>query len=611
MNDEPALPRWLHVVVLGSFFLTAALVGVLLVQDAARPAQVEQRIVADLEVVDRCETCHDAADHPAPWLDDHPVERFGCTTCHGGQGLAVTKAAAHEAGPDWEHPLYDAAEREAACGSCHEAATVSGAPRLSHGRALLAERGCAGCHTIPGFDLPETAPQLDGLRDKVSAAWVRAWLTDPAPLNPVHKMPRFALTDAERDALVAFLFSLDGPALEPAPAAGDSDRGRLAVAQRRCTTCHRVDDRGGDVGPDLTLAGAKLHPAWLGSFLQDTHRLRPTTRMPGFKLSAEEAADIVAYAGEQWVPDADTPWATAADTVDPGLAAAGRALFVDRGCAGCHRAGDVPRTRAAMALDDLGRRHVSDLPQAGAAPTHDLPSWIATKVLVPAAFDVPGVAAAKMPAFTGLSADDAFDLGIALAALRKDGVPGDWKVAAPAATANVPAGEVGALVDRFRCLVCHQLGGRGGEVAGVALDGEGSRVRRDWLVGFLQAPVTIRMDQSARMPVMGISPAEATALAEWIGSSLADPAVEEGATLGDPAAGALAYAARGCATCHVVHGEGTMKGPTLDGAGARLDPDYVVALLAKGGAVVPGNRHPEGGLPEAEARDLAAWIESL
>ncbi|MBW1945618.1 MAG: hypothetical protein JRJ51_22725, partial [Deltaproteobacteria bacterium] len=59
--------------------------------------------------VDRCQTCHLGIDsqglekapvpyqtHPEPtitWI--HPIERFGCTLCHEGQGCALTKAEAH------------------------------------------------------------------------------------------------------------------------------------------------------------------------------------------------------------------------------------------------------------------------------------------------------------------------------------------------------------------------------------------------------------------------------------------------------------------------------------------------------------------------------------
>lgn len=215
-----------------------------------------------------------------------------------------------------------------------------------------------------------------------------------------------------------------------------------------------------------------------------------------------------------------------------------------------------------------------------------------------------------MPAFRGLSPEDATAIGVAVAALRGEEVPGALVVHAPASRPP-PAGRVGALIDRFRCLECHGLDGAGGSLAGVDLDGEGSRVQRDWLVRFLQEPVTIRMNQSARMPVLGISAEESALLADWIGTALADPRVPEGATLGDAARGQALYTAKGCATCHVVAGQGAMEGPVLDRAGARLRTDYVVALLERGGGVVPGGRHGELRLEPSEAADLAAWIAGL
>lgn len=605
------LPRALHVAFFGGLFATIVLVGVAMLGELGRPVEVEQRVLDDLGAVDRCETCHDALDHPGELLASHPVERFGCTACHGGQGLAVTEAAAHEAAPDWERPLYTPDEREAACGACHEQRALAGAPRLSRGRALIEELGCAGCHEIPGYSLPDRAPDLDGLRDRTSPAWASAWLTDPAPLNEDHRMPVFALAAEERDALVAFLFSLPGQALTPLPAGGDAERGRSAVAYRRCATCHRVNGRGGGHAPDLALAGQKLSPDWLFSLLTDTHRLRPHTRMPGFRLDPVEAADVVAYAAEQWVSDAgEPPWAAARAEVDPSKTGQGRTLFQERGCSGCHRAGDQPRVTAAVSLDGFGARLLAELPSAGAGSAADLPGWVATKVLAPTAYDVPGARPSSMPAFRGLSPEDATAIGVAVAALRGEEVPGALVVHAPASRPP-PAGRVGALIDRFRCLECHGLDGAGGSLAGVDLDGEGSRVERDWLVRFLQEPVTIRMNQSARMPVLGMSAEESALLADWIGTALADPRVPEGAGLGDAARGQALYAAKGCASCHVVAGQGAMEGPVLDGAGARLRTDYVVALLERGGGVVPGGRHGELRLEPSEAADLAAWIAGL
>jgi len=611
MSEDVALPRAWHVAFFAGLFATIALVGVAMWRERDRPLEVEQRVLPALGTVERCEQCHDAADHPGTWMDSHPVERFGCTVCHGGQGLAVTEQAAHEAAPDWERPLYTPTEREAACGGCHEERSLAGAPTLSRGRALVAELGCAGCHVIPGFTLPDRAPDLDGLAQKTSPAWARAWLADPASLNADHRMPAFSLTEAERDALVAFLWSAPGPELSPLPEGGDADRGHLAVAHRRCATCHRIDGRGGGEAPDLSFAGAKLAPAWIYDLLVDTHRLRPHTRMPGFQLPSGEAADIVVNAAAQWIPDtAEPPWAARSAAVDASLVEQGRALFAERGCAGCHRIGAEPRNPSAMSLDGFGRRRVTDLPHGTSAQPADLPAWIATKVQTPTAFDLAGAKPSSMPAWADLSPEDALAIGVAISAARGDAVPGALVVHQPAPTIPAPAGAVGALVDRYRCLVCHGLGGQGGTLAGVALDGEGSRVRRDWLVGFLSEPVTLRMNQSARMPVLGISASEADLLASWISTSLADPRIPEGVQVGDAARGETLYAQRGCASCHVIAGQGTMEGPTLDGAGARLRPAYVIALLGVGGDVVPGGRHGALRLPEDEARDIAAWILS-
>src|SRR6185369_5985362 len=68
--------------------------------DAAKalPTGVQQIWVADMRRADRCITCHQAMlwkgfegaenpfkTHPVEPLKNHPIEKFGCTSCHGGQ----------------------------------------------------------------------------------------------------------------------------------------------------------------------------------------------------------------------------------------------------------------------------------------------------------------------------------------------------------------------------------------------------------------------------------------------------------------------------------------------------------------------------------------------
>ncbi|MBM4345897.1 MAG: c-type cytochrome [Deltaproteobacteria bacterium] len=612
----PERDGWLHAAFAVSSLACAALVAVAVARDAKRPAQLEQRLVPALGVVDRCELCHAEPKH-GPLAASHPPERFGCTPCHGGQGYATTKEAAHMAAMDWERPLFSRAEQQAACGSCHlgQRAPV---PLAAQGRALLADKGCAGCHGIPGVPRPDFAPALDGLRDRVSPAVVRLWLQAPDRVDDHHRMPRFRLTAQESEALVAHLWTLPGPPLDPRPATlqGDAERGKRAVAERRCATCHRFEGRGGLVGPDLGLAGVKLDAAWLWNLLRGVHRLRPESRMPDFALSDQEAADVVAYAAENWLPDSgEPPWLGLDAPVQPALAAAGKVLFDELGCAGCHQVAGTLAPPAAMTLDRLGDRWAAELPRlATGTALPDVPHWIAGKILTPHAFDQRDAAAARMPTAPTVTDDEALAMGVALASLHRKPVPVEYQRQHDPPSAPLPAGHTGRLIARYRCLVCHGVGGQGGFVARIDLDGVGSRLRQPWLAAFLASPVTVRMDQAERMPILGLAPADAQTLAQWLGTALGDDRIDAAPLPSADTAtllqGKQCFDRHGCGTCHVAQGGGTMRGPTLDGCGVRLQPGYVFALL-RNPAVVPHGRHPPEPVPERDVRALAAWLLHL
>lgn len=77
---------------------------------AAAPARINQIWVKELSAIDRCTTCHVGVEnplfdkepqpfttHPGDFLRNHPVDRFGCTVCHQGDGQAVTVEATHGA----------------------------------------------------------------------------------------------------------------------------------------------------------------------------------------------------------------------------------------------------------------------------------------------------------------------------------------------------------------------------------------------------------------------------------------------------------------------------------------------------------------------------------
>lgn len=179
--------HWLHWVFSMTSAALVALVSTAMLREAHRPIHIEQRIVSDLAIIDRCETCHDAAAHSEPWLTQHPVERFACTPCHGGQGLATTALAAHRVTPDWQRPLFTRLEQQAACGTCHRESEVQGAPLLNAGRKALASRacgptptGCAPSHPCQAFACRSKRPKISLPLLQSSGSPIAAYHPGPA-----------------------------------------------------------------------------------------------------------------------------------------------------------------------------------------------------------------------------------------------------------------------------------------------------------------------------------------------------------------------------------------------------------------------------------------------
>jgi cytochrome c2 len=94
------------------------------------------------------------------------------------------------------------------------------------------------------------------------------------------------------------------------------------------------------------------------------------------------------------------------------------------------------------------------------------------------------------------------------------------------------------------------------------------------------------------------------------------------AAIGDADAGKAAIERVGCGSCHVIPGvEGAdgMVGPPLDHIGSRQylagmlhnTPDSMITWLSHPQRIVPGNAMPDMGLSATEARNIAAYLETL
>ncbi|MGE5359257.1 MAG: c-type cytochrome [Bacteroidales bacterium] len=281
---------------------------------AALAAGPQQIWVPALGRTDRCITCHQATTwpgfegseepfrtHPAAVLKTHPIDRFGCTACHGGQGWALDRDGAHGVVAYWPEPLLGKALGEAyqledahgllqmQCNLCHRYdRETAGADVLNRAKRLAREKGCRACHVING-EGGAIGPDLTRVGDKDPAqydytrlpgrktvfAWHIAHFTNPRAVTPETVMPNFALTPAEAQALAILVMSWKGT---PAPAGylvGEPRADRLTpeeTADRQrmeagpgawfvktgCAACHGVASLGvrsaSQIGPDLSPA---------------------------------------------------------------------------------------------------------------------------------------------------------------------------------------------------------------------------------------------------------------------------------------------------------------------------------------------------------------------
>jgi mono/diheme cytochrome c family protein len=593
-------------------------------EDGSLDGGIRQIWLPALDRVDRCTTCHlgitdpEMTEAPQPlrthggmWLETHRPDRFGCTSCHGGQGEATTyRGAAHEPLPHWREPMASPELMEARCGTCHQEREPPDTYWLARGRALMTDRNCVACHEVPGRDVAEVrAPRLDGLAKKVSPAWLRGWLTRPRDYLERSRMGDFRLTPDEVEALTAFLLEPHGGVrLDRAGWTGaDSERGGELFRASRCVTCHSVDGRGGSLAPELGHVGAKASRDWLYTWIRDPHRLQPDTLMPRFRFTDDEARDLAAYLSEELAE----PKGLASETgpPDPGRAGEGRRIFGRRGCRSCHALEGVPEVaRIGPKLAGAADLPFDPAPLVGRGIEPTRANYVYAKVRSPDAV----LDAARMPTL-GFSEEEGAALAVALMSLRADPMPPDHVTRDPERPAYEPQGEFGALVNRYRCLSCHQIEGTGGTLSTVVLDRIGSQLRRDYIESYLQKPIAVRVALSERMPHLNVTEDEARVLAGYLATVMLDDDLHAEIPR-DPktvARGRELFDRHGCAACHIVGDRGGYVGPDLNGSGARLQPGWTVAWLLDPERWKPGTLQPDHGLTREEAEALAAYVLSI
>ncbi len=336
--------------------------------DASR-VDIRQIHNAEMNVVDRCESCHLGIREPVQLTADgmggnrlfvshprkemlttHDPEVFGCTPCHNGNGIGTVSATrAHGRYKHWLWPLHHPENFDAGCIQCHRLdRQLEGADTLNTAKDLFQNRGCRGCHPYETFDV------------------------EPAQMREARKL--IADLEADKEATQIEIERL----LEQGDNAASNEEAarfyakateetlRIAEIEANASTMDvRLDEllmERKRLAPNLKEVRNKLRREWIPVWLKGPQVFRPETKMPQFRLTDEEIEAISAFVWQSGVREG-------IPSHSPGDAARGRQIFESRGCLACHSVGEGE--------DAMGGTFAANLSRVGEKANYDyLARWV-------------------------------------------------------------------------------------------------------------------------------------------------------------------------------------------------------------------------------------------
>ena len=547
-------------------------------------------------------------------LEKHPVDRFGCTPCHGGQGQALTAKAAHALthAEYWLSPVLGLDEHtgrtseetkgymESNCRRCHDGVMkldygvdpetdepVDYAPNLTKGLALFEDLGCHGCHAVEGYsaieNINKVGPSLAKVGSKVKdTAWLESWIKKPEAYLPNATMPNFF------------------------PADGMSQVVYLKNGGVRTGVVRKTDN-----GIVVKTDDGTEYP------YSDDYVLR----------IVDEVKSIAAYLAAMSDPSLDE--SAVNYSTSESVIKAGEETVKTVGCLTCH------------AVDGLGSDFAPALDSVGAKVT---PNYLRQWINDPKAYDPD----TSMPSLR-LSNRELDNVVAYLMSLQK-ATPN----AAGESIGEVDATEGEALVRTYGCFGCHEIPGFENESkVGADLGEFGAKLADEldfgdtvdiehnwtgWTIGKVTDPRRYQTRRIvSRMPVFQINDEEARALAVLLKSFQPEKYPlsyihNRSEKLNRIDAGRRLVKRYNCAGCHEIEGAGgdyrdviiaheglsdmiakQFAPPPLKAEGARVYPDWLFKFLKEPSDIRYGLkvRMPTFGLSDDEATTLVEYFSAL
>lgn len=587
---------------------------------------------------DRCISCHLGLEdhrldnapqphtaHPGSFLIDHPMQQYGCTMCHGGQGQALDKEAAFGHSPDihWPYPLLEQPYLQASCGKCHLAifdgeleGEMEGMDVFRRGKDLFAREGCLGCHKargtggILGPDLTRQGEKTKheysfrNVRGEQSISnWLMEHFKDPEMVSPGSQMLQINLEEEEYEALAVFVMGLSRPEIPfeyfsmPALMEFKGIRDTLTGEggfERLCSACHGKNGEGKDYEEYETGIPSVGNTDFLRvaseDFIRFTIEKGRSLRQMGswnYSISGMKAFELDGIAGflDESI-STDIP-ASAYRSGDQGK---GLELFGQH-CELCH--GEKGTGGVALALNQEGFLTVADA------------SFIVETIYR-------GRGNTAMPAWPDLSGEEVSNL---VTAIRS------WGSTDPSLPdINLPPGdpEKGATQFHFMCFRCHGEFGEG--------DTGPSIINRDFLAvaGDAYLYTTIAKGR-AHTAMFGWSSdvyneekldrSDISNIISFMRQSAREPMtyLYPGSNPGDRQNGELLFS-RHCAECHGKSGEG-VKAPALNNQEflSAATNGYLLATITLGRnkTDMPSWGYGSGDYPRLEGNDRSDIVAHI
>lgn len=632
-----------------------------------------------LDQVDRCTSCHVNADksgyddYPIPYkthpnrdilLKIHPVNRFGCTPCHEGQGEALRLPHAHGNVPFWEHALLNDDFLEAGCNKCHkQEMKVEHAPRLTQAKRMIFDLGCYGCHEIAGYEnARKIGPPLNAITEKTSTDFIYRWISDTKSFREHSRMPNPQFTHEEAVAVTAYLKTIsrnDDYEVPKAPAGGSPTNGEQLVESLGCKGCHVITERDReirttdvpyDVAPELTQIGSKVNRDWLYAWIKNPEQYHPNTTMPNLRLTDSEALDITAFLMTQRETKIPEVSLDGVDLDSQELVAEGKTIIRNFGCHGCHEiAGMEGEGKVSVSLNEFGAKTHEELFFGDALANANVPAetwkaWTLGKLKNSRMYATEAVIQ-RMPNY---AFEEEHAKTVAMLLKSWDGRTIGAKYLHDQGSLGVALERGRRLVRQYNCVGCHIIEGEGGFIRPTLVEafkkqgrnedealsfappdliGEGRKVQPDWLFQFLKDPTTnIRPWLSVRMPTFDFSDQEVNDIIayfqalEGMDEPFQEIKIHLTATERNAAEELFSTDYLSCFSCHQVGSkkpEGPPSGwaPDFLLAPDRLNPDWVYDWIANPQKLQPGTRmpsfYPDAAPPNILDGDPEKQIEAL